>query len=262
MAENTASGRRLASPASMPLLLRIPLDLRHCIYDFLFPDKIRHIRCARYIYDHRFLRGLFPAIFLVNKQLLEEIRAYIFKTTSFTAVLGVLHPLSFYTESPRPRLQEGLAKLSSVLVFVRRLTLSVWIGGHDVNEASIFLLHYFRDCLKSASRPLSRLEIQFITSQWHDSPGVWNLRASFARSQCLRDSCAEVLLAARHIRSDNPVTIDIPQELQEGCPEACSVLQSYYNIDAKPAKIPANYFGDHETLVNSALKRFYHTVSC
>lgn len=247
---------------SIPAILRLPLDLRYRIYDFLFPDKIRYIRCSNYIYSQRFLRGVLPGIFLVNRQLLEEVTGYISKTTTFTAVLGALHPLTLYTVDPRSQLQEGLAKLSSLLVFVRHLTFSIPVGGHDVNEASILLLHYFRDCLKGASRPLGRLRIQFVTSQWHGSPSVWSLRAAFARSQCLRDSCSEVLLAARYIRSGNLVDIYIPENLQEGCPEACSVLQAHYNTDANSAKDPINYFGDHETLINSALIRFYRVISC
>ena len=232
-AERAAFGKRLVS---MPALLRLPLDLRFCIYDILFPEKIRYIRCGNYIYGDRILRGRLHGIFLVNKQLLEEVKGYVLKTTTFAAFLGAPHPPALYADNVRLQIEQGLAQLSHLLVFVRHLTLSVSIGGHDVNEASILLLHYFRDCLTSASRPLGQLSIKFTTSQWNGSPGEWNLRPSFARSQPLRDSCAEVILAARYIRSDSLVNIDIPEDLQEGCSEACSVLQAYYNTDAKPAK--------------------------
>ena len=253
MAEHTASVMRMSS---IPTLLRIPLDIRHSIYDFLFPDNTRHIRCARYIYNHRFLRERIPTILLVNKQLLEEVRAYIFKTTTFVAVLGALHPLEFYTDSPKPRLEAGLARLSALLAFVRHLTLSISIGGHDINEASIFLLHYFRDCFNNAYRPLGRLRIQFTTSQWPQGlPGVRNLRASLANSQCFRDSCAEVLLAARYIRSDNMVNIDIPEEVPENYPETCSVHQAFYDMHLNPCEQSSNYFADHDTLMNIAMKR-------
>jgi hypothetical protein len=87
---------------------------------------------------------------------------------------------------------------------------------------------------------------------------MWFLKPSYTGSQLLRDSCDEVLLAARYIRSNIGADIDIPDELQEVCPEACRILKHHYESGVALAKRPINHFGDHETLINSASKQFYY----
>lgn len=255
MASTSDSDSQLELP---PPLLRIPLDVRLIIFGFVFPDEICHILCSKYISGQRYLRGTLPGIFLTSKKLLDEAKSSIFRTTTFVTVLRPNSQLISNGEYSRFLLEQSLEDLSTLLASVRRLTLLVSIGSYVVNDGSIFLLHYFRDCLNDASKPLTRLVIRFIPDQDQFGPSdLWYLRPDFAGSQHLRDSCAEVFLAARYIRSDLPAELDIPERLREICPLACRMLAHHYNPTSTLANRPINHFGDHETLIESALKQFY-----
>lgn len=117
-------------------------------------------------------------------------------------------------------------------------------------------MRYIRDCLNAARQPLSRLNIKFITDlQYH-------FKSSFTGCQLLRDSFAEVVLATRYICVDMTVNIEIPEQLQEMCPQACEVLKSHYQPGISKVGTPINHFGDHQTLIICALKQFYYLTYC
>lgn len=125
-----------AQAAAVPPLLRVPLDIRHLVFDHVFPGKTVYIRPAEYIYGCRPRTDRrAPGILLACRQLLTEARSHIFKETTIKSILQASTSLNLKGEHPKRLVEAGFAALSPLLASVRHLTMRVALGGHIVDDA-------------------------------------------------------------------------------------------------------------------------------
>lgn len=78
-----ASANRSHNECSLSPLIRLPAEIRHCIYCFLIPHVIQLRSSLIAVYQKEVERRSLIALFLINKQLSEEISYTLFQYSHF-----------------------------------------------------------------------------------------------------------------------------------------------------------------------------------
>lgn len=244
-------------------LLELPSELRLHIYGFLYPNEKRFVLHTDHLFGVERPHGGPPGIMLVNRLLLNEVRSYVFSSSTFVTRLR-MPAIIFNRDTPKEdksRIYSGLIALSTLLKCVKHLRLCVVTGSKLSNDASVFLSRYFRDVINSRSQPLTSLQIEFLEG----SNQLWIKEELPSRNiicrpgfEWMMDSVYELLAAARYFRSDRVIKIEIRHMAEILCPIACQMLRDCYWKSAAIPR-PINCFAGCQTLRVTGMRRFYYT---
>ena len=227
--------------------LRLPVELRQQIYDEVIHGKlVQRIHSTHYIYfDPKRPFRVLP-ILLVSRAIYEDIRSFVFSTREFTIIIS-----EFDRQTSRParsarNLQRGLDALGSFVQSVQHLHLLIHVSWYSDNAGSVAVLDHLRAALKSRSRPLSTLKLEFDgypvnesfgCSQITKPPPPLNLVRAVAALPCQR-------LLDKFGEQRDPLVAIRPNFLAEmdGQPEGDGISESCPGKDIIFARIVDRYY--------------------